>query len=140
MRMRALATVGALAAGLAVAGCTSTGSSSSSSKDFTGQEKQVADAVSSLSTAGSRRKPEDICGKLVTAELRSKLAQGGKSCEAEVKKAVEDADAFDLEVTDVQISGATARASVTTKDRGTDVKRTFTLQRQSGDWRFSSFG
>jgi hypothetical protein len=137
--MRARAIV-ALIPLLVLVGCGTTTGSSSSSKDFSAEQQKVADKIGDLSTAGSRNKPADICDDIVTADLRGKIATTGSDCAQEMKKAVEDADAFDLDVTDVTITGSTAKATVSTKDRDKDVKRTFTLTRQGTAWRISSFG
>ena len=137
MRIRAVA-VAIAALALIVAGCGQTGGSSA--PEFKGAEKAVADVVADLQTAGSRKKPEDICDKLVTPALKEQIAEDGSDCQEEMKKAVEDADAFELEVTDVTISGSTATAKVKNVQRGEDTQRTFELALADGDWRISSFG
>jgi hypothetical protein len=137
MRLSAIAVVVGV---LALAGCGQTTGSSSSSKDFNAEQQKVADKIGDLSTDGSRNKPADICDDVVTADLRSKIAAGGSDCAAEMKKAIEDADAFDLDVKDVTITGDTAKARVSTKDHKKDVVRTFTLSRQGSSWRISDFG
>jgi hypothetical protein len=135
MRFRAVIAV-LLAATLA--GCTQT--TSSSGPKFTGEKKAVANVVSDLSTAGTRRKPADVCDKLVTSSLRQKIAAPGSDCSAEMKKAMEDADGFDLQVTAVTINGNTATATVKNKAGTKDATTTFDFQKESGGWRISSFG
>ena len=127
-------------AALLLAGCGQTGSSSSNSKDFTGEQARVADKIVDLETAGTRKKAADVCDDIVTADLRNSIAAGNSSCAQEMKKAMDDADQFDLNVTDVQITGGKATATVKTDDRGKDVTRTFQLVKQGSGWRISSFG
>jgi hypothetical protein len=67
---------------------------------------------------------------------------GDSSCDDEVKKAFEDADAALIEVDDVTISedGDKATADVHSDDRGKEIRRTFELVNEDGDWRIASFG
>src|SRR4051794_32146734 len=117
MRIPVLA---AVLAALLMAGCSQ---ATTSGGDFKGEEKAVADVVADLSTAGSRRKPADICDKLVTADLKGQIAAGQRDCAEEMKKAVEDADGFDLEVEDVTIDGDSATARVRSAQQGKDLMR-----------------
>jgi hypothetical protein len=131
----------ALAAAFSVlflVGCTQT--TSSTTGNFQGAEKAVAQKVADLSDAGSKRKPADVCGGILSEALRAKVAQGGSSCDDEMKKAIEDVDQFDLTVNDVTVTGDRASARVQSKDRDTKVVRTFQFVRENGDWRISSFG
>ena len=135
MRLTALAAVCSV---LFRVGCTQ--ATTSSTGDFKGAEQDVAQRVADLAEAGSKRKPADICGGMVSEELRGRIADGGASCNDEMKKAIEDVDAFELTVNDVRITGETAEADVESKDRDRKVERTFRLVRENGDWRFASFG
>ena len=136
--MRLAAAVLAALVAVVLAGCAQT---STPGKSFQGAEKAVADQVAALKTAGERRKPADVCDKIVTSQLKSRIAAPGSDCASEMKKAIEDADGFDLSVTDVTITGntATARVKSTTGD-GKDVFRTFKFAKQGADWRISDFG
>jgi hypothetical protein len=129
--------VAAVLLALLVAGC---GQASPSAPDFKGDEKAVADVVSDLRTAATRRKPDDICDKVVTAALKGKIAAGESDCAEEMKKAVEDSERYDLEVEDVTITGTTATATIRTAQRGKDLMSTFKLVKASGGWRIDSIG
>jgi hypothetical protein len=140
--MRVHVTVAVLATALAtgLAGCTATGANSSSTK-FTGEQGKVAAKIADLQSDGSGGKAADVCDKVVTGDLKAKLAAPGSTCEQEMKKAMQDADGFDLEVTGVQINGPKATATVRSKGRGkTKITRTFGLTQAGGGWRISSFG
>src|SRR3954453_7620087 len=129
----------ALAASLALAGCTQSGGSSSS-KDFSGEKAKVADKIGDLSKAGTGKKAAEVCDDIVTGALRDSIAAGNRSCAQEMKDAMDDADAFDLKVDAVTITGPKATARVKTKDRDKDVTRTFQPVKQGSGWRVSSFG
>ena len=124
-----------------LAGCGQAGSSSSSaSKTFSGEEKQVADTVDKLASDGRSRKAAKICDELLATDLQNQIKAANASCADEMEKAIEDADGFDLQVTDVTVSGASARAQVKSTDRGKDVVRTFQFAKEQGGWRIKSFG
>ena len=120
-------------------GCT-TSPTTTSTDDFEGDERAVAQTVADLAEAGSAREATDICGGVVTDALREDIAKGGSSCNDEMQKAIEDVDAFDLEVTDVTVTGDKATAEVESADGDRRVRRTFAFVRVDGDWRISSFG
>jgi hypothetical protein len=134
--LRRLLLVAALALPLAVAGCTSTGTGSASK--FTGAQADVAKVVSDLKQAGQRKDAQKICTRILSGTLVRELSDAGTSCQSEMKKAIEDADDFDLTVQSVDVKGSQASAVV---QRGTDgPKATFRFVRESGGWRATSFG
>ena len=136
MRRTALAAASSV---LFLVGCT-TSPTTTSTDDFEGDERAVAQTVADLAEAGSAREATDICGGVVTDALREGIAKGGSSCNDEMQKAIEDVDAFDLEVTDVTVTGDKATAEVESADGDRRVRRTFAFVRVDGDWRISSFG
>jgi pyruvate-formate lyase-activating enzyme len=124
---------------LFLVGCT-TSPTTTSTDDFEGEERKVAQTVADLAEAGSAREATDICGGVVADDLRETIAQGGSTCNDEMQKALEDVDGFDLEVKDVTVTGDEATAQVESADRDRRVRRTFRFVRVDGDWRISSFG
>jgi hypothetical protein len=135
--MRAVALL-PLVAVTALAGCTPAGGTTSGG--FSGAEKDVATVVGNLATDGQRRKESDICDALLSRALAAKVAQGGQSCAEEMKKAIEDADQFTLDVQSVNVTGTSATARVKSTDRSSDVFRTFRFVQENGGWRIDSFG
>ena len=132
-----IATAALLVAALGVAGCTTTGSSSSSSK-FTGAKGDVASVVSDLQQAGQKRDANKICTEILSRKLVDELSQAGTSCQQEMKNAIEDADDFDLNVQNVTINGSNATAVV---KRGKDgPTATFRFVREDGKWKATDFG
>jgi hypothetical protein len=123
---------------LAFAGC---GQSASSASDFEGAKKDVADTIEQLQTSAQSRKPGDICSDVLSRTLVEKLKTGGHDCVDEMERVTGDADDFELDVTAVTITGATATARVKARKGGkADVLTSYTLAREDGKWRLSDFG
>jgi hypothetical protein len=119
------------------AGCTA---GSSSSNDFQGEQKQVADVVEKLQSAGETGNAREICEDVLAKSLADQIRAAGSTCEQELDKAIKDADDFDLEVESVTIDGNTATAKVKGRDRGEDRVRTFEFEREGSGWRATSLG
>ena len=123
---------------VAIAGC---GQTASSTSKFKGAEKDVADTIEQLQTAATGRKPEDICANVLTRALIEKVKTSGHDCVTEMENVTGDADDYELTVTAVTITGATATARVKARKGGKDNALTnFALAREDGKWRLSSFG
>jgi hypothetical protein len=122
----------------AIAGC---GQASTSAGKFDGAEKDVADTVEQLQTAAQNRKPEQICSDVLARELADRLKSGGSDCVDEMEKLTGDADDYELDVTDVTITGTTATARVKAR-RGArkNAVTTLSLAREDGKWRLTSLG
>ncbi len=123
---------------VAIAGC---GQAASSTSNFKGAKKDVADTVEQLQTAATSRKPEDICANVMTRALIEKVKTSGHDCVTEIEKVTGDADDYELTVTAVTITGATATARVKGRKGGKEgVLTNFALAREDGKWRLSNFG
>jgi hypothetical protein len=136
--MRLLARLLPLALAAALAGC---GTAPTSANDFKGDEKAVAQTIEDLQSDAQGRKPSAICRDVLSTALADKLKSTGSDCAGEMEKVTGDADDFELEVTDVTVSGTTATAKV--KARRGDEKNastTFSLVKEDGDWRLSDLG
>ncbi len=126
-----------LGAAALLGGCTQ--QRTTSTDDFKGDAKDVAQVVADLSDDASRNKQAHVCGEILSERLEKSVA-GSSSCPNEVKKAFEDADAATLSVDDVKVTGTTATAKVSTEDGNDTVRRTFKLIKVDGGWRIDSFG
>ena len=133
---RRLLPLGILVAAL-VAGC---GESSSSSTDFEGEQKAVADQVEKIQSAGEARDAKQLCDEVLAADLRDAIAAAGSSCEVELDKAIRDADDFALEVEAVTVTGDTATAKVRTGTGTDEQTRDFEFERDGDSWRATSLG
>jgi hypothetical protein len=126
-----------LAAALALGACGASSSSSSSSK-FKGEQGQVAKVVSDLADAGRRKDAAKICSTILSSDLVAQIKSAGGDCEQEMKKVIDDADDYDLEVQTVRIEGNQAQARVRQGKKG--PLTTFSFVRESGGWRATSLG
>ena len=120
---------------LFLAGCGST-PQTTSVDNFSGDERAVAQKIEDLQEAGSRRDPEKICTEILAKSLVQQLETAGTSCTDEMKKAIEDADDYDLDVTKVTISGETATATVRRGEDG--PTETMEFAKEGDDWRATS--
>jgi hypothetical protein len=120
---------------LFVVGCGAEAQPSSVDK-FTGDERAVAQQVEDLQAAGERRKPEDICANILARSLVTQIEAAGVDCTDEMQKAIEDADDYALDVTKIDVSGATATVQVRRGDDGSTDTMEFT--RENDQWRATS--
>lgn len=128
----------ALAAATAFGGCSQT--TNDSSTDFQGEQKLVANVVEDLQDAGASKDADGVC-RLLSEQLITKIratAGGNASCEEAVDDALQDADAFDLSVKKVTITGTNATAVVESKDNDKDVRDTLTFLKEAGRWKISA--
>ena len=123
---------------LVFAGC---GQTPTSTDDFEGTEKAVAQTIEDLQTAAQNRKPAEICSDILSRALADRLKSEGNDCVEEMEKVSADADDFELEVKDVAVTGTTAKATVQArKGDDADAERTYSLSREDGDWRLTDLG
>jgi uncharacterized protein YceK len=121
---------------LVLAGCGAAASQPSSAEEFQGDERAVAQKVEDLQEAGTKREPETICNDILARSLVQELEAAGADCTAEMNKAIEDADAYELDVREVTISGGTATVTVRRGDEGPTETMEFT--KEGDDWRATS--
>jgi hypothetical protein len=124
---------------LAVAGCTTQGTSNDSSGKFKGDQRLVANAVEDFESAASKGDQDKICSDYLAKDLVAAFAKQGGSCAHAVDGALKDSDSFGLTVESVQVSGQQATARVKADRGNKDVTRTLTLVKQGTGWRISRF-
>ena len=120
---------------LALAGCGAS-TQPSSVERFRGDERAVAQKIEDLQKAGERREPETICSDILSRTLVQQLKAAGGDCTEEMRKAIEDADDYDLDVREVTIDGSTATATVRRGDD--DPTETMEFTQEGGQWRATS--
>ena len=133
---RRLAPAAVAAAALLFASC---GSETSSTDEFKGADKQVAQVVEDLSTAGREKDAKRICDQLLAPDVVRRLRGTGRDCTSAIDGALDDADNFELRVKDVRVTGSRARARV---ESGGDKDEVETLQlvRVGNGWRIANLG
>jgi hypothetical protein len=133
-RVRALATIAL--AGILLTGCAQ---QETSAGDFKGAEADVAEVVDDLAGAARSGDGDEICTRIVSSEFAEELA-AGNTCKDEVERAVADANDWDLEVSDVTVTGTTATAEVRQGEDSEEKTATFEFERDGDRWRATSFG
>lgn len=133
---RSLAALPILLAALA-AGCNG---GASSAGDFEGEEKNVAEVVEDLQSAGETGDARAICEDILATSLSDQIKAAGSTCEQEMDKAIKDADDFDLDVEDVTIQGDRATVKVRGGDGEAEQVRTFEFERERSSWRATDLG
>jgi PBP1b-binding outer membrane lipoprotein LpoB len=120
----------------AVAGCGTQSQSSSADKFKNADQKAVAQQIEDLESAGKRGKADDICSDILAKSLVAQLDRAGTSCGSEMKKAIDDANEFNLTVEKVTVNGDSATAEVKQGDNGPTETMQFT--KENGQWRATS--
>jgi hypothetical protein len=141
--MRRVALLSLLVPGVIVlAGCGET----NNSKDFTGVEKDVAQAIDDIGSHARKLEASRICDDFLTPQLKTKLAAlarkdgRGSDCAAQLKDSLRDADAFDMDVQRIVLGAGDKSATVTVKVKTTadkDPVSTLQLANERG-WRLSA--
>jgi len=121
---------------LPLAGC---GAAPQTSKSkFKGEQQQVAQVVDDLAAAGRSGDAEKICSDILSRSLVAELKSAGGDCVSEMKAAIDDASAYDLQVNAVNVAGDTATAQV--RQGATGPSATFSFVKENGAWRASQLG
>ena len=147
-RLRPLIAIVPVVLGASLIGAGACGQAASSTGDFKGAKKDVAQAISDLDTAVKKSDASKICSDLITPALRNRLAglargvksgkeQRGNDCADQLKYSIRDADATDIKVRSITIKGKTATAKVETSvTKGANPVDTITLVNADG-WRLN---
>jgi hypothetical protein len=133
--VRPLSALLALLAVLALAACGSAGTDSST--DFEGDQREVASTVEDLQSAAADDDPSKICRSLLAKTLLDRIGTGPQ-CQKVVETAIDAADTNELDVTSVQVDGASATARVTSGKGDSATKRTVRLEREGSNWKIAS--
>ena len=129
----------AVLAAAVLAGCGQTSSESSAEK-FSGQQKAVAQVVEDLQDAGEGQDGERICNEILSPALVDQVKASGSDCAAEMKRSLEDADEYELDVQKVTVQGSGAEAEV--KGTAGERSRTATMRfaKERSGWRVVDLG
>src|SRR4051812_24905061 len=134
MRRTVLAT---LALALALSAC-GTAAPRQDSKFKNSDQAAIAKLVDDLAAAGRAKNASKICTEILAKQLVDELKSAGGNCETEMKRAIDDAQDFDLRVKDVKVTGTTATAQVSQGD--TKKTATFAFVKEKGGWRATALG
>jgi hypothetical protein len=132
------------AAALIASGCAA--SAKDSTNDFSGAQRDVAQAVEDFQDAAQSGDEEKICNDLLAPALVSAIETAGKagkgSCPDHLHDSLQDADTFELQVKKVAVTGTTATATVRAEGGSDPHTQQLTLTRTGSParWRISSLG
>lgn len=123
---RAAALAAALLATGGLTACTA--EQNAQTEEFTGAKGEVQTTIERLSTFADKGSAASICKDLLGEDLVK--AFGGAQCEAGVKKAIDNADYTNLNVTSIDVDDAKVTAVARIKPvEDDDARRAFTLSR-----------
>lgn len=129
--------IGAISATLCLAACGATSSTSSSSSSFTGEKKQVAEAISSFQSDATSLEASKICSELLAKPVKSRLESKGGSCEKSIKTQLEGVDTFSVTVEEISLSGEKATAKVKSTVCGKEAPGAISFEKEKGSWMIS---
>jgi hypothetical protein len=117
-------------------------SAKDSATDFKGDQKDVAQTVEDLQSFARKGDADKICTELLAKPLVAKIKQSsGGTCDKVLKDAINDADAFELQVKKVTVNGDKASAVVVSEGNdAADRTDTLELVRDRSAWKISTLG
>ena len=118
---------------LAISAC----ATKTSTGNFSGTEKSVAQTVANLQSAVTAGEQKKICTEYLSTSVVSSLG-GSKGCEAAVKEQVAEIDGTEAEVESVKVNGTTATAKVKSTYSGNKKLSEVTLVEEGGKWKVSA--
>ena len=145
-RLTAATLVAIVGAAMALAGCGET--EKDSSKNFKGDQQQVAKVIEQLEVASRKRGDPDgkqICTKLITDQLARTIAaqQRNANCDQRVKESLKDIRSgggiSTLKVLKVRVDDDKASASVEAENGDDKETSNYTLVKSGNSWRISAF-
>ena len=134
-------TAASLVAALAAGGCGA--AQDDSAEDFTGERQAVAQTVEDLQKAGRKDDAQKICDDLLAAPVVTRLrAQPGvkRDCATALEDSLEDADAFEMTVKSVNVTGNRATAVVESEAGDEDRTDTLSFVKEGSNWKLASIG
>jgi len=119
-------------------------SDASSTEDFKGEDRAVAQVVEDLQDAGRRGDAKRMCDDLLAKPVVDRLREVARTlpartddCAEALDESLKDADDFDLETTKVTIKGATATATVRSDGGKEDRTDTLALVKEGRNWKLA---
>jgi Putative lumazine-binding len=135
MTVRATRTLALLCAPLLAVGIAACGNTVSTSA-FTGESREVAQAISNLQSDATAGEEKKICANDLAGAVVTRLA-GVKGCEAAIKSQLAEVDSLEVSVQSIQVTGATASARVKSIYSGKNLITTLTLVKEGSHWKIS---
>jgi hypothetical protein len=133
LKTPAPALLGATLLAFAVAACGSTVATS----NFTGEQHEVAQAISNLQSDTRAAEQQKVCENDLAGPVVARLSAAPGGCKPAIKGQLAEIDNFDVTVESVQITAAkrTASARVKSVYNGKKRARTVSLVFEGGKWK-----
>jgi hypothetical protein len=133
LKTPAPALLGATLLAFAVAACGSTVATS----NFTGEQHEVAQAISNLQSDTRAAEQQKVCENDLAGPVVARLSAAPGGCKQAIKGQLAEIDNFDVTVESVQITAAkrTASARVKSVYNGKKRARTVSLVFEGGKWK-----
>ena len=119
---------------VALAGCGAS-STSKNAKDFSGDEKAVAQTIDDFSKAARDSDEKEICTSLLSTDIVRRLDATRQRCTGAISDQLDAAGDDKLDVKGIDITGPQATATVVSKVDGHDRTRALLLVNENGSWR-----
>jgi hypothetical protein len=112
-----------------------------SAGDFKGDQKDVAQTIEDLQSFARKGQADKICTELLAADLVTQIKTASKdTCDKGLKDSLADADAFELSVKKVTITGDQAVATVLAEAGDDNTTQTLKLVKVASAWKISTLG
>jgi hypothetical protein len=135
---KALAASACAALCLLLGACAKTVSTGS----FSGEEHEVAQAISNLQSDVVAADRSKICSRDLAAETVARLNAAPGGCKAVIKEQLAEIDSSDLSIQSIQLSGTGAQRSAQARVRSTYAGKktiaTVSLAKQGATWKISA--
>jgi hypothetical protein len=113
-----------------------------STGSFSGEEHEVAQAISNLQSDVTAVDQSKICSNDLAAGVLARLNAAPGGCKAVIKEQLKEIDNSDVSIQSIQLSGTgaqrSARASVRSTYAGKTRPGTVSLVKQGGKWKISA--
>lgn len=123
---------------VALAGCASTGSVSTSG--LTGAQKQIATTISNFQSDAESNSPAKICSDDLAPSVVAALSTGGHTCPQAITDQLKVVDSFNLSLANnaIKVNGDTATAAVEDTQSGTTSHVDIvTLEKSGSTWKIA---
>ncbi len=136
-----LRTAGVAVLAIALAGCGTTGSVSTSG--LSGAQKDIASTISNFQSDAETNDTSKLCNNDLASSVAQSLSAGGHTCASVLASQLKVVDSYNLSLVDhdITVKGNAATAVVQDTASGkTTHEDTLTLVKQGSTWRVSGIG
>ncbi len=111
-----------------------------STASFTGENREVAQAISRLQSDVTAADQQKLCAGDLARSVVARLASAKGGCPQVLKKQLAEIDNFEVTVNSIKVNGATATATVKSVNAGKSHIGMLSLVKESGKWKVAGGG